>query len=163
MGDRVTVGDIEGNVSRIQARATTIQTWDRQELLVPNKEFITGPLLNWSLSDRISRLVVNVGIAYGSDVTRALEIVHRVALEEEKVLDEPAPFVTLESFGDNSLNLRLRCFMDDMEARLETNSRLNEAINREFEEAGIVISFPQVDVHFDAEQALNVRLQRIRR
>jgi potassium efflux system protein len=160
VGDRVTVGTIEGNVSRIRARATTIQTWDRQELLVPNKEFITGTLLNWSLSDQVSRLVVNVGMAYGSNVHLALAIVAGVAEEDEKVLAEPAPLVTLESFGDNTLNICLRCFLDDMEVRLSTNSRLNVAINRAFDEAGIVIAFPQVDVHFDEKQPLHIRLQR---
>jgi potassium efflux system protein len=159
VGDRVTVGDVDGIVTRIQIRATTILTWDRQELLVPNKEFITGRVLNWSLSDEVSRLVLQVGIAYGSDVGKAMALVEQVAREHEKVLDDPPPFVVFEAFGDNTLNLSLRCFLDDMSARLVTTSELNQAINRVFNAAGIVIAYPQRDIHFDADNVLNINLK----
>ena len=159
VGDRVTVGDVDGIVTRIRARATTILTWDRQELLVPNKEFITGRLLNWSLSDQISRLVIDVGVAYGSDVAQAMALVAEVAENNDKVLADPAPFVTFEGFGDNTLNLKLRCYLDDMNIRLSTISALNEAINTAFNDAGIVIAFPQRDIHFDPDQVININLR----
>jgi potassium efflux system protein len=159
VGDRVTVGDTSGVVSRIQIRATTILTWDRQELLVPNKEFITGRLLNWSLSDQVSRLVIPVGVAYGSDVPLAMNIIRQVAEDNEHVLDEPKPTVTFESFGDNSLLLTLRCFTDVLDYRLKTTSTLHEEINRRFNEAGIVIAFPQRDLHIDASQPLDIRIR----
>ncbi len=158
VGDRVTVGDVDGIVSRIRIRATTILTWDRQELLVPNKEFITGTLLNWSLSDQVSRLLIEVGVAYGSDVAQAMSIIAKAAEDHPKVLEDPSPFVTFEGFGDNTLNLKLRCYLDDMNIRLSTTSDLHEAINSAFSEAGIVIAFPQRDIHFDADSALNIRL-----
>ena len=156
VGDRVTVGGEEGIVARIRIRATTIITWDRQELLVPNKQFITGAVLNWSLSDPVSRLTVDVGVAYGSDVSQSMAIIAEVAGADEQVLSKPAPFVTFEGFGDNTLNLRLRCYLDDMEERLMTRSRLCEGINREFARLGIEIAFPQRDVHFDMDRLLQI-------
>jgi potassium efflux system protein len=159
VGDRVTVGESTGIVTRIQIRATTIVTWDRQELLVPNKEFITGRLLNWSLSDQVSRLVIPVGVAYGSDIPLAMKIIMEVAKENEYVIDDPNPTVTFESFGDNSLLLSLRCFTDVLDYRLRTISTLHEEINRRFNEAGIVIAFPQRDLHIDASQPLDIRIR----
>jgi potassium efflux system protein len=146
-------------VTRIRMRATTILTWDRQELLVPNKEFITGRLLNWSLSDQVSRLVISVGVAYGSDVARAMSLMAQAAEQHDKVMTDPAPFVSFEGFGDNTLNLKLRCYLDDMSVRLSTTTALHEAINTAFNEAGIVIAFPQRDIHFDPDHVMNVRLR----
>lgn len=159
VGDRVSVGESTGIVSRIQIRATTILTWDRQELLVPNKEFITGRLLNWSLTDQVSRLLIPVGVAYGSDIPLAMKIIMQVARENEHVIDDPNPSVTFESFGDNSLLLTLRCFTDVLDYRLQTISTLHEEINRRFNEAGIVIAFPQRDLHIDASQPLDIRIR----
>ena len=160
VGDIVTVGDTSGAVTRVQIRATTIRTWDRQELLVPNKEFITGRVLNWSLSDEIIRIYFMVGVAYGSDVEKALVLIEEAAREHPKVLDDPAPLVTFESFGDNSLNLGLRCFVPALDVRLETSTDLHRAINRKFNEAGIVIAFPQRDVHLDTTSPLEIKLMR---
>ncbi|MBT8443541.1 MAG: mechanosensitive ion channel, partial [Gammaproteobacteria bacterium] len=100
IGDIVTVGDTSGVVTKIRIRSTTIRNWDQQELLVPNKEFITGRLLNWTLSDPTARIMISVGIAYGSDVGKALEILLKCAEEHERVLDDPPPLVTFEGFGD---------------------------------------------------------------
>jgi potassium efflux system protein len=158
VGDVVTVGETSGVVTRIQIRATTIRDWDRKELLVPNKEFITARLLNWSLSDEITRQVIPVGIAYGSDVELALQIVEEVAREHPYVLDDPAPFAIFEDFGNNSLNLSLRVYLPSMEHRLVTTSQLNIAINRKFKDAGIVIAFPQRDVHLDTRKPLDIRM-----
>lgn len=160
VGDVVTIGDTNGVVSRIQIRATTIRTWDRQELLVPNKEFITGRLLNWSLSDQITRIKVSVGIAYGSDVQQAMELMNEAALENEHVLAEPAPSIIFDAFGDNALNLVLRCFVGTQDVRLTAVTQLHEAINSKFNAAGICIAFPQRDVHLDASQPLEVRIRR---
>jgi len=161
VGDVVTVGETSGVVTRIQIRATTIRDWDRKELLVPNKEFITARLLNWSLSDEITRQVIPVGIAYGSDVDLAMRVAEEVAREHPYVLDDPAPFVIFENFGDNSLNLSLRVYLPSMEHRLVTTSQLNIAINRKFKDAGIVIAFPQRDVHLDTSKPLDIRMQSV--
>ncbi len=160
IGDVVTVGDTDGTVTRIRGRATTIRSWDGKELLVPNKEFITGRLLNWSLSDQATRIVLSVGIAYGSDVRQAMRLLEEAARENENVLDDPAPSVIFESFGDNSLGLLLRCFVDSVDIRYPTMSALNGTVNDKFNAAGIVIAFPQRDLHLDTIRPLQVELRR---
>ena len=92
IGDIVTVGETSGVVTKIRIRSTTIRNWDQQELLVPNKEFITGRLLNWTLSDPVARIVISVGVAYGSDVTQALKILLAAAEQHERILDDPPPW-----------------------------------------------------------------------
>jgi potassium efflux system protein len=159
VGDVVSIGDTDGVVTRIQIRATTIRTWDWQELLVPNKEFITGRLLNWSLSDQVTRIKVPVGVAYGSDVQLAMALMDEAARENESVLAEPKPSIIFEAFGDNSLNLVLRCFVGTQDNRLRTITQLHEAVNSKFNNAGICIAFPQRDVHLDASRPLEVRIR----
>ncbi len=159
VGDAVTVGDTDGIVTKIKIRATTIRNWDGKELLVPNKEFITGRLLNWSLTDQTTRLVLSVGIAYGSPVREAMNLLEEAAKENQDVLDDPAPTVIFETFGDNSLGLLLRCFVDSVEQRYLVMSALNEAINDKFNAAGITIAFPQRDLHLDTIRPLRVQIE----
>jgi len=160
IGDIVTVGETSGVVTKIRIRSTTIRNWDQQELLVPNKEFITGRLLNWTLSDPVARIVISVGVAYGSDVTRALQILLASAEQHERVIENPPPLVTFESFGDNALEIKLRCYIGSMDYRLLTMSEINQTINREMEAAGIVIAFPQRDIHLDTSTPLDVHIHR---
>lgn len=152
VGDVVTVNDTTGTVSRLRIRATTITNWDRQELLVPNKAFITGPVLNWTLSNRISRTIVVVGVAYGSDVARAMRLMAEAARENPEVLEDPPPFTSFEEFGNSALTLRLRAYIGSMDNRLGVTSDLYQAINDKFNRAGIVIAFPQLDIHMDTEK-----------
>ena len=159
VGDFVTVGESNGRVSRIQIRATTIETLDNQELLVPNKEFITGRLLNWSLTDRITRVIVAVGIPYGGNVDKAMRLMEQAAKENEHVLKEPAPHVLFQSFGDSALQLELRCFVDSVDRRIRVSGELHYAINKKFAQEGMEIPFPQRDVHLDINQPLDVRLE----
>ncbi len=161
IGDIVTVGDTTGTVTRIRIRSTTIRNWDQQELIVPNKEFITGRLLNWTLTDPIARIVIPVGIAYGSDVGEAIKLIHETATEHERVLADPEPLVTFDNFGDSTLMIVLRCYIGSMDHRLVTQSELNLEINRKLEAAGIVVAFPQQDVHLDTSRPLDVRIHRV--
>jgi potassium efflux system protein len=163
VGDIVSVGDTDGVVTKIRIRATTIRNWDHKELLVPNKEFITGRLLNWSLSDQVTRLLIEVGVAYGTDVDKAHELMREAAEENEQVLDDPLPVVSFEGFGDNSLVLRLRAFVDNLESRIPIITALHKAINRKFEAAGIVIAFPQRDLHLDTNGPLRVSIEGLRK
>jgi potassium efflux system protein len=158
VGDIVTVDDIDGVISRIRIRATTITNWDRKEYIVPNKEFITGRVLNWTLSNAMNRIIINVGVAYGSDTERARELLLKAAEENSNVLDDPAPYATFEEFGDNTLNMTLRCFIPNLDNRLATITDLHHAIDDAFREAEISIAFPQRDVHLDAMRPLEVRL-----
>jgi potassium efflux system protein len=158
VGDIVTVGDDDGTVARINIRATTIITWERKELVVPNKEFITSKVLNWTLSSPETRLLIVVGIAYGSDARKARELMIEAATKTEHVLIEPKPSVTFASFGDNSLNLELRCYISSMDYSLSTRTALHDAIYEKFASAGISIAFPQQDVHLDTTRPLEVKL-----
>jgi len=158
VGDTVTVGTTTGVVSRIQIRATTITNWDRQELLVPNKAFITQELLNWTLSDSIVRVVIPVGIAYGSDVSKAMELLMEAAHEHDLVIESPEASVTFTSFDDNSLKLTLRVFIPSVDNRIRVITDLHQAINYKLNEAGISIAFPQRDVHFDTSKPIDIRV-----
>jgi len=126
---------------------------------VPNKEFITTKLLNWSLSDPIIRIRIPVGIAYGSDVTKAMILMKEAADEHDNVLEEPAASVSFESFGDNALQLYLRVFLPSMDDRVRTITDLHKAINHKFNEAGIIIAFPQRDLHFDSHEPLRISIE----
>lgn len=147
VGDIVTVGDVTGVVSKIRMRATTVTNWDRKELIVPNKEFITGRLLNWTLSDSINRVVIRVGVAYGSDTEKARELLLAAARKHPLILDEPPPGAIFDGFGDSSLDLVLRCFLPDLNNRLSVVHELHTQINGAFAEAGLEIPFPQRDVN----------------
>ncbi len=139
--------------------SVTIKDWDDKELLVPNKEFITQRLLNWSLSDTLMRVVINVGVAYGTDVEKAMRILHEIANAHSKVLKDPEPSAVFTLFGDNSLNLALRCFIPSPDDRWPVTTDLHSQINKRFHEAGVVIAFPQRDVHFDSAQPIRIRLE----
>ncbi|MCG8049625.1 MAG: mechanosensitive ion channel [Candidatus Thiodiazotropha endolucinida] len=147
VGDVVTLDDTTGVVSRIRIRATTITNYDKQEMLIPNKEFITGRVINWTLSDKVNRIIITVGIAYGSDVKQAMKLMIEAAEENENVLTEPKPVATFEAFGDSALNLLLRVYLGSMDNRLATITSLHESINQKFNQAEISIPFPQRDIH----------------
>jgi potassium efflux system protein len=159
VGDIITIGDKDGTVLKIRIRATTIRDWDGKELLVPNKEFITGRLLNWTLTDSSTRLVIPVGIAYGSDVDKAIELLEQVLDRHPKVLEDPSSSVLFLGFGDNSLNLVARCYVGSVDDRMPVISGLHRQINTAFKDAGIVIAFPQRDLHLDSEKPLRIALQ----
>ena len=147
VGDVVTVDDISGVVSRIRIRATTITNWDRKEYVIPNKEFITGRMLNWTLSDKTNRIVINVGVAYGSDVQEVKRLLLKTCNDHPLILDDPPTLVTFEGFGDNSLSLVVRTFLPDLSNRLPVIDELHTAIDTAFRRAGIEIAFPQCDLH----------------
>jgi potassium efflux system protein len=158
IGDTVTVGDISGTVTRIRIRATTIIDWDRKELIVPNKEFITGRLINWSLSDNIIRIKIPIGIAYGSDTDLAEELMLKAAKANALVIASPEPQAVFLGFGDNSLNFELRVFINGINDWIPMLHKLNQTVDREFRRAGVTISFPQRDVHLDQIGPLEVRV-----
>ena len=104
-------------------------------------------------------MTIIVGVAYGSDVDKSLAIMKSVAEAHEHVVDDPEPFVTFDTFGDNALTLTLRAFVDSIDYRLSTITELNRNINQEFARAGIVIAFPQRDVHLDTQGPLRVHIE----
>jgi len=147
VGDTVTIGNVTGKVSRIQMRATTIMDWDQKELVVPNKTFITTQLVNWTLSDAITRVVVPVSIAYGTDLENAHKLMLDTVQNTPKVLAEPQPTVLLSSFGDSALNFTIYAFVSEMSHRLQVIHELHLRLDRVLREHHIEIPFPQRDVH----------------
>ncbi len=147
VGDIVTIHDVTGVVSKIRIRATSITNWDRKEYVVPNKEFITGRLLNWTLSDTVNRVVINVGVAYGTDTEAARKILLEIAEKNQYLLKDPGPSATFEGFGDSTLNLVLRGFLPNLENRLAVITDLHTQIDKAFRDAKIEIAFPQRDLH----------------
>ncbi|HSG70328.1 MAG TPA: mechanosensitive ion channel domain-containing protein, partial [Planctomycetaceae bacterium] len=147
IGDIVSIGDVTGTVTKIRIRATTVTDWDRKEYIIPNKELITGTFRNWTLSDSTNRIVIEVGVAYGSNTDQARRLLLDVCREHPKVLKDPLPSAVFDRFGDSALNLTLRCFLADFEDRLNVIHELHTAIDRKFKQAKIEIAFPQMDLH----------------
>ena len=158
IGDTVTVGDKAGTVTKIRIRATTIRDWDRKELIVPNKEFVTGRLVNWTLSDKVLRLIVRFGIAYGSDTELVVKILQEKAKENSLVLRSPKPQALFYAFGDNCLNFELRVYISGIDYYLQVKHDLNMAITKAFRQAGVTFAFPQRDTHLDTREPLEVRI-----
>jgi potassium efflux system protein len=147
VGDTVTVGQLTGTVSRVRIRATTITDWDRKEIIVPNKSFITEQVINWTLSDPITRIVIPVGISYGSDVELAHRVMQETLHSMPLVLDEPPPKVYFVGFGDSSLNFNLYVHSRELSDRLPLTHAVHEEILGALRKNGIEISFPQRDLH----------------
>ncbi|MBX9788064.1 MAG: mechanosensitive ion channel [Pirellulales bacterium] len=146
VGDTITVGATSGTVSRIRIRATTILDGDRKELIVPNKEFITGQVINWTLTDEIVRLQIPIRIAYGSDTELVERLILRATAEHPLVLRDPAPSALLEDFGDQTLNFYCRVYLASVSHMGRVRHELLAAINKSFSAAGIEIANPAQDV-----------------
>lgn len=147
IGDVVTIGNLSGTVSRIRIRATTITDFDHKEIIVPNKTFVTDQLLNWSLSDTVTRVTIRVGVQFGSDLDKVRELLFQIARENPRVLKDPEPQVLFLSFGDSRLEHELRLHVRDLADRNPVIDEINRRIDREFRECGITIAFRQLDVH----------------
>ncbi len=147
VGDRVTLGGLEGDVVTIDFRSTTVLTNDNIAVIVPNSQFTTQTVINWSYGNPQVRIHVPVGVAYGSDLARVTEALLHVAQKTAGVLDSPEPLVLFNSFGDSSLNFELLVWIDRPEMHFRLRSLLNYGIDAEFRAAGIQIPFPQRDVH----------------
>ncbi len=149
-GDWIQVGTTEGYVQDIRIRSTRILTFDRSDVIVPNSELIANQVTNFMLDSIRGRAIVRVGVAYGSDTEKVRYILTQVAEENELVVKDgtsPKPLVLFRGFGDSSLDFELRVHLYDVDRRLSTISNLNFAIDKAFREEGIVIPFPQRDVH----------------
>jgi potassium efflux system protein len=147
IGDTVTVGDVTGVVSRIQIRATTLTDYERRDVVIPNKNFITERVINWTLSDPTTRLLLKVGVAYGTDPHRAQSVILGAVQSCPQVLKEPAPSVVFTTFGASSIDFEVRAFARSLEERLPLMHEVNSAIARALGDAGIEIPFPQQDIY----------------
>lgn len=147
VGDVVTIGDVTGTVTRIQIRATTICDWDHKELIVPNREFVTGKLINWTLTNPNLRVVIRIGIAYGSNTRLATKLLEEVATVHPLALADPPPTVVFTQFGENSLDFELRAFTAGVINTRIMRHELHLAIDDAFRTNGIDIAFPQRELH----------------
>lgn len=157
IGDRVTVGDTEGDVIDINIRSTTIRTLNNITFIVPNSEFVSSRVVNWSHGDRKIRLEVLVGVSYTSDLDVVLKALREVAEENKAVLKKPESDVLFVDFGDSSWNMKLRVWVADPKKYLIVRSELNCAIVRKFREYGIEIPYPQRDLHLKSPDTINVQ------
>lgn len=155
-GDWIVVGNTEGYVRDISIRSTTIQTFDRADVIVPNSELISNQVTNWMLSNNIGRIKAAVGVAYGSDVSQVLKILKEVAESNHEIINHNRMYpvrVLFMNFGDSSLNFELRCFVKNVDNRINVQSDINIAIDSEFRKHNIEIPFPQRVVHMESESS----------
>ena len=148
VGDRVIVNDIEGDVEEINIRSTTVKSLNNISVIVPNSEFVSKSVVNYSHGDTTFRIVLDVGVSYGSDLDTVLKAMREVADSCSKVLKHPPPDVHLRSFGDSAWNMKLLVTIQDVKDKYAVLNELNQGIVRKFKEYDIEIPFPQRDINF---------------
>jgi len=154
VGDRVTVGDTEGDVLDINIRSTTIRTINNLAIIVPNSEFVSSNVINWSHGDPKVRLEILVGVSYNSDLDIVIRCLKEVAEEHPEVLKKPEADVLLMNFGDSSWNMKLRAWIHNPKRHPMVRSELNCNIVRKFRQNGVEIPFPQRDLHLKSHQSI---------
>jgi potassium efflux system protein len=154
IGDVVTVGDVSGTVARIRARATAMVDFDNREVIIPNKAFITERVTNWTLSNQTTRLLIKVGVAYGSDIALVQRVLLEAVRRNPDVLQEPRPSVFFVDFGDSSLDFEIRAFVGSFDQRLRVRHELNVAVAHVLGEHGVQIPFPQRDLNIRSAAGL---------
>ena len=147
VGDIVQIRGDWGTIKNLGLRATVVETFDRSEMIVPNSDLVSSTVTNWTLSDRQTRLIIKIGVAYGSDVQKVTRILLGIAQENPFVMKFPEPAVYFMSFGSSSLDFELRAWVADIDIRLKTMNQINYEIERLFRENGIEVPFPQQDIH----------------
>ncbi|WP_419775807.1 mechanosensitive channel MscK [Proteus vulgaris] len=157
IGDTVTIGSYSGTVSRIRIRATTVTDFDRKEVIIPNKAFVTERLINWTLSDTVTRIIIQVGVAYGSDLDKVKAILMKAAKENTRVMTEPEPVVLFTEFGASTLNHDLRFYVRTLGDRSIAIDEVNRAIDKLCNENDINIAFNQLDVYLHNKQGDEVQ------
>jgi len=147
IGDTIEVGTMIGEVRRIGIRSSTVRTFDGAEVIVPNGNLISAEVINWTLSDRIRRIKVAAGVAYGTDPQKVIDILVKVAKESDDILGFPEPNALFKGFGASSLDFELRAWTANFDRWMRVASQITVDVNRELVEAGIEIPFPQRDLH----------------
>ena len=151
-GDVIQVGDVYGWITSLRGRYISVATRDGKEYLIPNEDLITQQVVNWSFSNRQVRLKVPVGISYKADPHQAIGLIIQAASSKSRVLADPGPICNLVGFGDNSVDLELRFWIEDPQNGLANiRSEVLLDVWDRFKEAGIEIPFPQRDVHLDVQ------------
>jgi small-conductance mechanosensitive channel len=147
VGDTVELGTVRGEVRRIGIRSSTVRTFDGAEIVIPNSKLVSESFVNWTLSDRQRRIEIPVGVAYGTDPDRVIELLDRVVRARPEFLAEPPPVVLFERLGESSLDFLVRVWTPDFDTSRRLHSLLLLDIHRALRDAGIEIPFPQRDLH----------------
>ncbi len=158
--DFIEMDGATGVVEQVGNRSTRIRRSDGVHMLVPNSQLLERTVVNWTLVDREIRTTVRVGVAYGSPVQKVAELIQKAVAEQPESKSQPAPSVVFEDFGDNALifDAYFWCDVGGEKALREIRSAIRFRISQLFDEAGIVIAFPQRDVHLDATKPLEIRM-----
>ncbi|WP_163025852.1 mechanosensitive ion channel domain-containing protein [Chachezhania antarctica] len=146
-GDWIEVSGYSGTVKKIAVRSTQISTFDKHDVIVPNQDLIGGVVKNMTLSSRHGRLIIPIGVAYGSDLDKVKEILEQAAKEQTTLLRTPPPVVLFRGMGDSALDFELRCYLRNVDDLLMTQSDLLFRIYKALNAAEIEIPFPQRDIH----------------
>jgi small-conductance mechanosensitive channel len=147
VGDRVSVGGVEGDVIEINIRATKIRTLNNISIIVPNSEFVASNVINYSHGDSTYRLDLSVGVSYNSDLEVVIKALQEVIDENNDILSYPESQIHLAEFGDSSWDMQIRVWIPDVKRYPITRNELNQAIVHKFREREIEIPFPQRDLH----------------
>jgi len=161
----IDIDGLMGTIEHVGARSTRVRTGSNLEIIVPNSKFLENNVTNWTLSDAQIRISVQVGVAYGSSTSQVSRLLEQVLTAHDTILQYPAPIVLFKEFGDNSLNFEAHFWIHmrtEMEGQI-VESEVRHAIDCQFEKAGIVIAYPQRDVHLDMSAPLEVHLRDPRR
>lgn len=156
-GDLIELDGAQLWVQHIGMRSTIVRSFDNTHVIVPNSRLLDQPVTNWTLSDDVVRLKIAVGVAYGSDTRQVEHVLRAVLAEVKQALAEPAPLILFAAFGDNALEFQV-IFHAQIDARFEALTEVRHAIVEAFAAAGIVIAFPQRDLHLDTTRPLEIRL-----
>jgi small-conductance mechanosensitive channel len=152
VGDAIQLDTLTGTVTNIGIRASTVRTFDGAEVIVPNADMITGRVTNWTLSDRLRRIEIQVGVSYDSDPRRVGELLLEVAKQQPDCLKDPEPYVLFDRFGDSALEFIVRFWTSDYSNWLEIESQATYAVHDALKAEGIQIPFPQRDVHLKSRE-----------
>ena len=147
VGDYIEIGGLWAEVKRIGLRATVVETFDRADVVVPNSDLISNQVTNWTRTNRVIRLKIPVGVAYGSDVPLVMKILLEAASDNPSVLSSPKPQILFMGFGDSSLNFEIRAHLSDVDNIFIVRSEILQEVDQQFRKAGVEIPFPQRDLH----------------
>ncbi|MDN3552873.1 mechanosensitive channel MscK [Halomonas almeriensis] len=159
IGDTITIGNLTGTVSRIRIRATTVTDFDRKEIIIPNKTFVTDQLINWSLSDSITRVILTYGVQLGTEPGLMQRLLQQAADENERVLRDPPPEIFFMRYTDSAMEYELRIYVNSLGDRLFATDEVNTRVGQLLAEHGLNIAFNQMDVWLHRSDGARARLE----